>query len=134
MDFTIIQPQIEELAKKHNLDFVVLFGSQATGRTHEKSDIDLAVISKSNFDITSVTMDLYNVFKRDDVEVVNLGLASPTLMHAVVRDGKLLYEREERMFFKWKLYAIKIWMETKWLRDLRAKKLLQWADNNKTIV
>jgi len=68
------------------------------------------------------------VFKKEDVEVVDLHTASPTTMYAVVKDGKLLYEKEKDSFLNWKFYAIKIWMETKWLRNLRNKKIINWAD------
>ena len=131
MDIQSFKPQINELALKHKLDFVVCFGSVATGKTHPKSDVDIAVISKSRFDILKLTMDFYDLFKREDVDVVDLSLVSPTLAHAVVRDGVLLYEREGGAFLNWKVYAIKIWMETKWLRDLSAKLLIEWAGTNK---
>ena len=108
----------------------MLFGSQATGRTHLKSDIDVGVMSKSVFDLSALTFDLCELFKRPDVEVIDLTRASPTLWHAIIRDGKLLYERVPNLFFKFKIYATKIWMETKWLRDRRDQKLIAWANRN----
>jgi len=127
MDTTVLQPQIADLARKHGLSFVVLFGSQAVGNTHPKSDIDIAVISKNNIDKYRIISDFEDIFKREDIEVVNLVNASPTLMYCIVRDGKLLYEVEDGSFFKWKLYAIWVWMDTEWLRKLRDKKLVEWA-------
>ena len=127
LDTTLLQPQIAELARKHRLSFVALFGSQAVGNVHSKSDIDIAVISKDPIDKFKVIDDFENIFKREDIEVVDLANASPTLMYCVVRDGKLLYENEKDSFFKWKLYAIWVWMDTAWLRQLRDKKLLEWA-------
>jgi len=35
--------EIVQVAKKYNLDTVILFGSRARGDSHSKSDIDLAV-------------------------------------------------------------------------------------------
>lgn len=35
----------EKAKKKYNIDRIILFGSQATGKTREGSDIDLLVIS-----------------------------------------------------------------------------------------
>lgn len=129
-----IKEKTKEIAQKYGLFFVALFGSQATGRTHQKSDIDIAVIRKQpiSFDERlKIIGEFSDAFKREDVEVVDLASASPTLMYAVVRDGKLLYEEKENDFLNWKLYAIKIWMETSWLRDLSRKSLLDWAKNNK---
>lgn len=127
MNFEQYTAQISSLAEKHKLDFVVLFGSQARGNTHPKSDIDIAVISRVPIDRTKISMDFDEIFKRDDVEVVNLATASSTLAYAVIRDGKLLYEGEPRSFLRWKVYAIKIWMDTAWLRNLMNKKLLKHA-------
>jgi len=45
----------------------------------------------------------------------------------VIKDGKLIYEDKPSAFFVWKLYAIKVWMETSWLRDLRDKKIREWS-------
>ena len=36
----IDREKIKSVAQKYDLEFVVLFGSQATGQTHSKSDID----------------------------------------------------------------------------------------------
>jgi predicted nucleotidyltransferase len=127
LDTSLLQKQISELAKKHKLSLIVLFGSQAVGNTHAKSDIDIAVISRSVIDKFKIMDDFESLFKREDVEVVNLADASPTLMYCVVRDGKLLYENEEDAFFKWKMYAMWVWRDTAWLRRLRDKKLLEWT-------
>ena len=127
IDIDSIKPEIQGLAEKHGLDSVVLFGSQATGRTHSKSDIDIAVLSRRPINRSRIAMDLDEIFERDDVEVVDLSEASPTLMRSVVGDGKLLYENELGTFFRWKLYAIKIWMETAWLRKLANRKARELA-------
>ena len=123
-----INPQaIQAIAEKYDLNLVVLFGSQATGKTHSKSDVDVAVLSKCPVDITKLMVAFSAVFKREDVEVVNLATASPTTMYVMVRDGQLLYERESGAFLKWKLYAIWVWRDTGWLRQLRDRKLIEWA-------
>ena len=130
MDFKPYEKAIANLAKKHDLDFVALFGSQATGAVHAKSDVDIGIIrrEKISFDEKmKILGEFYDIFKRDDVEVVDFDNVSPTLMREVVEEGKLLYEKEEGIFLNWKIYAIKIWLETKWLRDLRDKSLIRWA-------
>ncbi len=127
MNIEAIKTKIAKIAEKYGLDFVVLFGSQATGRTHPKSDVDIGVISHSKFDILPLMTDMDKILGRDDVTVVDLSRASPTLMRAIVAEGKLLYEREEAMFLKWKYYAIRVWMDTDWLRALGRKRLIEWA-------
>lgn len=122
------KPAIEALAKRHGLDFVVLFGSQARGRIHGKSDIDIAVISREEVNRARLAMDFSEMFKHADTEVVNLANTSPTLMHSVSRDGKLLYEKEPGAYLAWRVYAAKIWMDTEWFRRLRSRKLAEWSE------
>ena len=131
-DANKIKEKSKEIGRKYDLSFVALFGSHATGRARQDSDIDIAVIRKQplSFDERlKIIGDFSDTLGREDVEVVDLASASPTLMYAVVRDGKLLYEEKENNFLNWKLYAMKIWMETAWLRDLSRKSLLDWAKN-----
>ena len=137
MNIEEIKPVIKQLAEKHGLLAVALFGSQATGALHSKSDVDIAILGRDQIafdEKIKISSELSGIFKREDVEVVDIdpNSASPTLMYAVVRDGKLLYERSVGDFLRWKLYAVKIWLETAWLRSLSRKKLIEWAEANKT--
>jgi len=36
--------ELEPIASKHDLKLIVLFGSQANGRTHPASDVDIAIL------------------------------------------------------------------------------------------
>ena len=127
LDFEALKPAIKELAEKHDLLLVVLFGSQATGRTHVKSDIDIAVLATGRFDTSKLMSEFDGIFKRDDIEIVDMGEASPTMGYVLTRDGMLLYEESTGAFMKWKFRAIRTWIDTSWLRALRDKKLVQWA-------
>jgi predicted nucleotidyltransferase len=121
------QLKIKSVAEKYGLSLAVLFGSQATGAVHPKSDVDIAVIGVKISDKLALGRDLETVFGRHDVELVDLGTATPTMMYAVVRDGKALYEKSSGTFLKWKLYAMWVWRDTAWLRRLRDRKLVEWA-------
>ena len=124
----IDREKIKEVAEKYDLEFVVLFGSQATGQTHEKSDVDVGVISQRKINWSPLMGDLYSLFRREDVEVVDLAMASPTLWRAVTRDGQLLYEKIEGFYRQWKVYAWKIWLDTSRLRQARDRRLINWAN------
>lgn len=125
-----VQAGIKNVARMRRLKIVALFGSQATGAAHAKSDVDIAVLGDAplSFDARlQLISDFSSVIGRDDVEVVDLAIASPTLMYVVVRDGQLLYESVSGSFFSWKLRAIREWLDTAWLRALRDMRLIQWA-------
>ncbi|MEK7169744.1 MAG: nucleotidyltransferase domain-containing protein [Patescibacteria group bacterium] len=134
IDFESKKAAIAEIARKYGLSFVVLFGSQARGKTHPQSDIDIGVAKRaaSYFEEAHVPLidlggELSDLFRRDDLEVVNLSDASPTLMRVVVRDARLLYESAPGEFESWRLFAIRVWMDTEWLRDRARKRLKAWA-------
>lgn len=124
--------QIGKIAKKHGLLFVVLFGSQATGRIHSKSDIDVAVLPKDQETLSIATEDITGAFGRDDVEVADLSVPSPYLWRVVARDGILLFEAEQGLFSKWRLRAMNLWYDTAPIRELQKQALHSWANAQKT--
>lgn len=116
----------ETVAKKYGLSFVALFGSQATGRVHEKSDVDIGVAKRvaSYFEEVSVPLvgiknELTRTLNRDDIKVVNLSTVSSTFMRVVVEEGTVLYEANRNEFLEWKLFAMTVWRETAWFRNLK---------------
>ena len=119
--------KIIEIAKKHGLMLVVLFGSQATGRLHKESDIDIAVLPKESDTVSRVVEDIGNAFGRNDVEVADLSKPSPYLWRAVAKDGILLFESRDGFFSEWKLQAMTLWYDTAPLRLLQKAALRSWA-------
>ena len=123
--------QIGEVAKKHGLLFVALFGSQATGRTHSKSDIDVAVLPKDPSVLSRASEEIGTALKRNDVEVADLSVPSPYLWRAVARDGVLLFEEELGLFSKWRLRAMNLWYDTAPIRERQKQALRAWANAQK---
>lgn len=114
--------KIAEIAKRHNLLLVVLFGSQATGFTHKESDVDVAFLSdgKISFeDETSLNADLIEVFKNDNISTVDFRKAPPLLLRQIVGDAKVLYEKAPHTFDEIFLYALRTYEEAGPLFKLR---------------
>ena len=89
----IIENEIIELAKKYNIEKVILFGSRARGDNREDSDIDLALCGGNymyfDFDFndevkTNLKFDITYL----DHEIDN------NLRNSINRDGILLYEKK----------------------------------------
>ena len=83
---------IKDLAKKYDIDKIILFGSRARGDYHRTSDIDLAV---SGGNITHFTLDIEEetptLLKYD---VVNLdGPVQTELRKVIEQEGIILYEK-----------------------------------------
>jgi len=80
------------------LEFIVLFGSAARGEIHPLSDIDVGVKSSApegeRGDLLLSLAGLYDFDSRPRVDIVLLDTASLTLKYRVVRDGRLLFQRD----------------------------------------
>ena len=87
----LVLAEILELAKKHGIKKVILFGSRARGSYRRASDIDLAV---SGGDIDSFFLDLEEETTTPlKYDVVNLDKAvQETLRKSIRTEGILLYE------------------------------------------
>ncbi len=101
----------EELGDQ--VDFIVLFGSMSTGETHPLSDIDIGVrISNPRKNLHLVYADLLSLFdfvekgESPKIDVTLLNLADLTLLYRVVRDGQLLYTRDEEVWPRFVEYVL----------------------------
>ena len=107
-----------------------LFGSRATGRARPDSDVDLAVLwgedvpSSDYFprrlELIGATME---AFRTDDVDVVVLNEAPPLLAVEVLREGHLLYNRNDRLRVDFQIRALREYRDTAPLRRLLAEAL-----------
>ncbi|MGQ0669944.1 MAG: type VII toxin-antitoxin system MntA family adenylyltransferase antitoxin [Actinomycetota bacterium] len=82
--------------------FAYLFGSAATGRTHPRSDVDVAVFldpEAGELDTLRVSLDLAGRLESasgvGNVEVVVLNAAPLALQGRAVRERRVLYSRDE---------------------------------------
>lgn len=80
------------VAKKYDIEKVILFGSRARGDNRERSDIDLAV---SGGNITEFIFDIEeDVWTLLMFDVVNLdGPVQKELLAEIAKDGVVLYEK-----------------------------------------
>jgi len=92
---------IERALRRHT-DVVVayLFGSRARGTSGPLSDIDVAVLLRGDGHALerrlALMADLAEVSGRERVDVVILNEAPVALAYRVLRDGRLLFSRDER--------------------------------------
>jgi predicted nucleotidyltransferase len=112
-----IRKRLAPLLKDSNLLMVLLFGSAASGVTHRESDIDLGFLFQSPVDILALTNDVIRLLHTDAVDVVDLKKASPVLTFAAVRDGILIYEREDGVFNQFYSLAFRRYVDTGKLRE-----------------
>ena len=75
-----------------------LFGSQVDGRAHRESDVDVAVLLRSDLDRRQrfeirlrLTTEIIAVLHHNEVDVVVLNDAPPLFARSIVLDGKRVY-------------------------------------------
>lgn len=88
------------LEARDEVVFARLFGSQATGRTHARSDVDVAVWLREPYDratfrpLLDLIAPVTHALGRDDVDIVILNEAPLRLAFNALR-GELLFSRDE---------------------------------------
>lgn len=83
--------EIRELAKKYNVEQVLLFGSRSRGDYKRTSDIDLAV---KGGNIDRFALDVEETTTLLEYDIVDLDEPmQPELLESIQREGKIIYEK-----------------------------------------
>ena len=118
--------RISAIAEKYHLSLVLLFGSQATGKTHPQSDVDVAYFAQNPLSLaeeSKLIIDLMQVFGTHDVDIVSLQNAPPLLRYEIARFGKAIYERTSGLFTSFFIHAMRQYEEVRPLFQLRSSYL-----------
>lgn len=125
-----IHDRLSPLFKEEGLELILLFGSIATKRVHEKSDIDLGFLFKNPVNILELTNKVLKLIG-DNVDVVDLKHASPLLKYAAVKYGELIYERQPSVFYNFYSLAYRIYKDTNKLRSAQAKAIKNFIEKRR---
>lgn len=102
--------KIADVARRHGLRMVVLFGSRARGTQRADSDWDLCVVAGTK---TVDPIDLTNDFSRESgrrADVVLSHRAGPLLRYHAIFHGKMLFGRRKE-FERLRLRTLKEWQD-----------------------
>jgi len=115
--------KIEEIVKKYGLKLLLVFGSQASGKTHKLSDYDFGFISKkelSYLDRSTLAHNLAKLVKNPNIEDVDLVKAGPFLLREIIRNNKVLFE-EKGVYASFYSYATRTYFEAKPFFELQSQ-------------
>lgn len=124
--------KIKEIAEKYHLNLVLLFGSQATGKTHKESDFDIAYLPKKNLSYDNeidINFQFINIFRHDRVDTVDMRKAPALLLYAIFRECLVLFKKDDLIFPTYRAYAFKKYIEAKPFYEERFKKLKEKIKN-----
>jgi predicted nucleotidyltransferase len=117
---------------RHDIVLAYLYGSQARGTASRLSDVDVAVQFRAELSgnerfkqLLAVMGEFMDIFQRDDVFVADLDDATPLLRFEVYREGRLLHCQGEAIRIKFLTEALREYEDTRPLRTLQRKYLLQ---------
>ena len=121
------QDAIQDVARRYQLQLVLLFGSQSDGRTHKESDVDIAYAGARPLDIDSearLIVALAPIFGTDHIDLVDMHRASALILYAITTEGVVLYKDNDLVFPTLRAYAFKRYVEEGSIFRLK-KELLQ---------
>ena len=108
--------QIQKIGKKHCLDFVILHGSQVTGKKGPEPDVDIAIYRNKGIafkEEMKIFLELSKIFGEfGELDLKTLHKKDPLFRYYVTRDGQLLYGDQTAYNF-YKAYAFRDFQEAK---------------------
>ncbi|NLC69336.1 MAG: nucleotidyltransferase domain-containing protein [Clostridiaceae bacterium] len=123
----VIEKCKKVLIKYENILFAYIFGSYASGRVREDSDIDIAIYLKEKIDTKEyldIRMDLMEACGRK-VDLIILSKATPLLKFEVYRNNILLFTRDETLENNFKVKTLFEYWDTKKYLDMAYKKNIE---------
>ena len=90
----------KDLLEKVGAKAVILFGSQALGKARTTSDFDVGIIGQNRLEIYDLVYNLLaaKIDRLVNIDIVFLDEASLELRSHVAAYGKILYQKEPRVF------------------------------------
>ncbi len=122
--------KFKDLADKYQLDLILMFGSCAAGDLHPESDIDIAVYGRQVLSENVKIQLIYEVghiLHTDDVDLVDLRTASPLLEYEVLKNYKVLFQRDEMLLYQLELANIRKLKEMEILERIRRERLEEFV-------
>ena len=117
-----IDDKIEELKdyflKQEDILAVYIFGSYGTEYQTPLSDVDFAVLFKQEAEINlmremEIMSQITLITKVEDIDLVNLNQAPVLLQHKAIKEGKLIFEREENKVSEFIEYVLTYYYDAK---------------------
>ncbi|MBM3256187.1 MAG: nucleotidyltransferase domain-containing protein [Candidatus Moranbacteria bacterium] len=106
---------VKKIAREFSLELLLLFGSRADGTAYKTSDFDVAYLSRKKLSLneeSELSLRLSKYFRSENIDLVDLNIASPLLFYAIFHNCQVLYESELLIFDRLRAYSFKKYVET----------------------
>lgn len=119
-----MQADFGSIARKYGILLVLQFGSSATGRTHPRSDVDIAVLldrPEISFpEHADLLDDLQQLFPGREVDLALINHADPLFLKKITDECQILYGPVERLQ-RLKIYAFKRYQDHRKYFDMERR-------------
>lgn len=125
-----LKKKLKEIAKKFNLELLVVFGSYAKGTQKKDSDLDIAYIS--NKKINEIELN-YQIIQKTNIQKIDINEIrndnSIVLNEQIFKYGKLIFEKKEGLFYDLLNSTFINYQDSKFLRKTKSKVLQEKIDS-----
>ena len=132
-----IQLKLAAWCRKNGIDLAVLFGSQVKGKTHARSDTDIALLSLGTQDLRRQWLRLNGQLEDLFAHPVDLVIidrdTDPVLRLEIFHHGRPLFASRPGLFDEQHIVSIKIYDDTEPLRRVRDRVLTRRILNLKYV-
>lgn len=130
IDLEFVKAQEEkliELCKKNGIALFYVYGSLAQNKMKKLSDVDIALLKHSGKlsldDYLHILGEFQNIFKREDIDLVDLGEVPALLRMRILQFGKLIYYSDFKTLVRFRYKTITDYLATSFLRKSFSKYL-----------
>src|SRR3989338_4067435 len=112
-----------KLCRKYKIAAFILFGSKASGKANRLSDIHIAYLPRLKLTAKqedTLFLNVVKLFKRDDLDLVDLTKADITLKYAIINSGKLLACTSQKCLYNFVLKTRSVYLDTQYIRKVLA--------------
>lgn len=118
----VLDNHIDKLVNKYNIELIYIFGSYATNRNNENSDLDIAVYLEGEpdgFIKLEILDELVGIFQREDIDLVILNKVDIVLQFQVIKYGKVVYMKDLFTKVLYESQTMSFYMDMEHFRNLR---------------
>lgn len=112
----------KKIARKNDLEFIILYGSYANGKNKKESDLDIAVLqspnSKKKLEFLKIYNPLCDIFPRFEIDLSFLNKSDSLFLYEVTSNSLLLYGDKDD-YASFKSYAFRRYMDEYDLFELK---------------
>lgn len=128
MDKDSLKLKLKNALKPQPVKLAYLYGSQVFGNTHQKSDIDVAVVLAPASVATEYELGnkLSAALENRQVDVRIINFDSPAVfLRNILKDGQVILAKDDSERVKFEVQAMKKYYDSEYLRRFMTAKMYQ---------